>query len=869
MQFLCSVKKLLTPILFSGSLFFANAQTVVDSFSDGNFSAAPVWNGDSSLFIVNTSSQLQLNAPALADTAYLSSTFNFAGGNTEWRFWVKLSFAPSDNNFFRFYLVADQDNLKSPLNGYYVRIGENGSNDSVDLFREDGTTSTKIIDGVNAHAAASSNTLFIKVTRDAAGNWNLYSDIAGGNNFLPEGTTTDATYSGGIALGPVCQFTTSNSTKFYVDDVYSGAPIVDTIAPALLSANAVTNDSLNLFFSEGVSLASAQNVSNYFVNNGIGAPSSATLDGLNPSLVHLKFPASFTSGTLYSINAGNISDGSGNILTLGSANFSWYHAVKYDVLINEIMADPTPVIGLPDAEYVELYNRTSLPIPISNWTFSDASTSITVPSFTIQPDSFVVLCSSSDLALFPANIQLLGFSSLPSLNNSGDDLTLSDDSGTVIHSVHYILGFYHDLVKQDGGWSMEMIDENNPCTGLQNWSASTDATGGTPGKRNSVAGSNPDVTAPDLLRANVIDSTHLQLMFDENIDSASSALISNISISGGFSVTQISFAPNNYLLMNLTLNATLQYNVVYTCTVSNMKDCSGNSSAADSVQFALPLPIAAGDIVINEVLFNPVPYGVDFVELYNRSQKILDLKNLLIGTTDTAGNPSGMTPVAPNGWLVFPGDYVAVTENFSLLQSGYYTTNPAGFIEVPNLPTYADNEGTVFIINDSLQSIDQLHYFDSWQFPLLANKEGVSLERINFNNPTQDSTNWHSAASTVGYATPAYKNSEYSDGTTDGSTLTIDPQVFSPDQDGNHDYLEIHYHLDSPGYMANLKIFDEQGREIKNLVENELLGADGFVTWDGITEEGRKARLGAYILYAEFFKPDGTTKKYKRAFAVR
>src|SRR6185436_3872400 len=157
------------------------------------------------------------------------------------------------------------------------------------------------------------------------------------------------------------------------------------------------------------------------------------------------------------------------------------------------------------------------------------------------------------------------------------------------------------------------------------------------------------------------------------------------------------------------------------------------------------------------------------------------------------------------------------------------------------------------------------HYYSSWHFPLLNDVDGVSLERLNPDRPTQDVTNWHSAAETVGFATPGYRNSEYSASGTTADELTVDPEIFSPDEDGHNDVVNLKYHFDMPGFVATVNIYDSKGRLIRNLVNNELLGNDGSFTWDGVTNSKDKARIGIYIFYVEVYNLDGETKQFKKS----
>jgi len=121
---------------------------ITDNFSDGDFTNTPSWSGDATEYSINTGFQLQLNGIS-SDTSSLSFASPFLA-NTEWNFWVRENFAPSDNNNVRIYLVSDLAFLEGPINGYYIRMGENGSFDSVDLWEQSGNTHTKIIDGINA-----------------------------------------------------------------------------------------------------------------------------------------------------------------------------------------------------------------------------------------------------------------------------------------------------------------------------------------------------------------------------------------------------------------------------------------------------------------------------------------------------------------------------------------------------------------------------------------------------------------------------------------------------------------------------------------------------------------------------------------------
>lgn len=153
-------------------------------------------------------------------------------------------------------------------------------------------------------------------------------------------------------------------------------------------------------------------------------------------------------------------------------------------------------------------------------------------------------------------------------------------------------------------------------------------------------------------------------------------------------------------------------------------------------------------------------------------------------------------------------------------------------------------------------------------FGLLNITKGVSLERIDFNRPTQDRTNWHSASEASGFGTPAYKNSQYHDAGETDNAVEIAPEVFSPDEDGINDVTNINYHFDTPDFTANVTIYDSKGRIVKLLVRNELLGVKGTISWDGTDDNREKARIGIYIIYFEVFDLSGNVKHYKKTCVV-
>jgi len=543
---------------------------------------------------------------------------------------------------------------------------------------------------------------------------------------------------------------------------------------------------------------------------------------------------------------------------------------RYDVVIDEIMADPTPQVGLPNNEWIELKNTAATPINLQGWRISDATgQSGPMPNFTLQPDSFVIVCTASAVAAMSAFGTTISVTSFPSLDNGGDQLSIRAASGKIIHAVFYTDSWYLNELKKDGGWTLEMIDTKNPCTGSSNWKATVNPIGGTPGKKNSIDGVNNDQTPPQLKRTYTIDSVTIVAVFDEPVDSLIAASIANYNIDGGLAITSATPLTPLFGQVQLKSNPKMQLNTIYNLTASNIKDCKGNTIGAfNKAKAGLPVDASALDLVINEILFNPRSGATDFVEFYNRSNKIFDASKIYVANRNSSGVISSINQLSPTPWLIFPDEHPVVTEDANNLQQNYLVKNPDWIFTLSSLPSFPDDEGDVIVLNGQGAIVDEVNYKDNWHFRLIDNAEGVSLERVDPSGPSQDPANWHSAASTAGYATPTYKNSQYKLTNPIDADIDVTPKIFSPDNDGHDDIATIQYKVTEPGYVANVTIFDARGRPVRHLVKNGTIALSGYWNWDGLDEKENKLPIGTYIIYTEIFNLQGKKQHFKNTVVL-
>jgi hypothetical protein len=556
------------------------------------------------------------------------------------------------------------------------------------------------------------------------------------------------------------------------------------------------------------------------------------------------------------------------------------------------MADPNPVVGLPEKEYIELYNRSNKTFNLEGFTLTDASSvTATLPFFIFHPGAYITIYSAADTIGFAAFGYVGPTNAFPDLNTS-DELILKDQSGEVIDAVSYELFWYQNADKDDGGWSLERINPNRPCEGASNWRASENLLGGSPSQQNSIFDTEADNQSPDALRAFPLSSDSIRIYFSEALDEVNVSQLSNYSIDDpSISIVAVRLEQPFYNSIILFLDTSLVLGQTYIIRMNaGLSDCVGNPIALkNTVRVALAEDIQAGDLILNEVLFNPLTNNKDFVELYNRSNKVLNSADLVISNAQiidgNLANASSLqtSPVVVD-WLIFPNEYVVITEDADLVRQAYFTPNPESFIE-NDLPTFDDKEGNILLYaaydssyTDNFGQLQVLYmakvldlfdYQDDFHSPLIDDKNGVSLERIDFDAPSNDPNNWHSAATNVGYATPAYQNSTFLVNDILGKDLIELPvETVSPDGDGYEDFLLINYHVNDLGYVANIDVYDASGRLIRNLVNGELLSREGSLQWDGTDNNGRKAGVGIHILFIEIFNPQGDVRRFKKTCIV-
>lgn len=535
-----------------------------------------------------------------------------------------------------------------------------------------------------------------------------------------------------------------------------------------------------------------------------------------------------------------------------------------DLIISEIMADPTPTKGLPEKEYIELYNRSDKVIDLNRFRLSYQTTTVTFPSFLLQPKSYVIVTSRANEADFKPYGNVVALSSL-SLLNTGTTLTLKNSQNKTIFSVTYSDKWYEKGKEQ--GFSLEMIDTSFPCVEDGNWSSCLATLQGTPAKENSVKASKPDLTPPSLSRFEMVGSNTVKLIFSEKLDSLSAVSMNAYSFDKGLHISTLKLESPQNKSVNLGLTTALQDNTLYTLTIKNLADCSGNVMISTQAVVGNLKLADSGDVVLNEVLFNPRSGGEDFVEIYNRTEKLISLKNWSLANIDDKGKMANIKTIATSAIVIQPKQFLVLCRTAVNVQNQYYKSVNANFLEVASMPSFPDDEGSVILLNETQKVFDRFDYSEKMHHSLIDMKEGVSLEKIDYNKASNLSNNWQSAASSEGFATPGYANSQSLVDSRE-NIFKIEPEVFSPDGDGQDEATKFSFQLDQGAYVANIQVFDANGRLVRQLAQNQLLGVNNSIEWDGKTTNNEVVPVGYYILLAELFDVNGEKKHYKGKVVV-
>lgn len=662
----------------------------------------------------------------------------------------------------------------------------------------------------------------------------------------------------------------------------------DSNPPKIVRASQFQDQGFILTFNERLNRNQATDKANYSITPNL----PISMIALDRNEVMLFAGDELENDQEYEIMISGISDIFGNEMDPVNVSIRYLEfgdAASGQIVINEIMYEPSDDSG---GEFIEIFNRTDQNFDLTHWILGDSSDETELPSgVLIRENDYLVFTDSQTFAA--ESNKFVYIPDFQSLNNSGDAITLKTPEGTVIDSLFFQADWGIDVP----GISLERKDPAGLSTDPGNWSSNTSERGSTPGKENSRF--EIDESAPEIIFANFFHPDSIEVEFDEYVDLASGG--ENQLVKGGGFQKQIQY--NAQFLLNGTPADLLYYDeqsgnrVVLdgsavsqgeeiNLSVENLGDYKGN--IASRLEQAIAQPISEGDIIFNEIMFDPIADDRDgladqsqYIEIYNRRSYAISLEGFsLHDEPDEDGEISIIEPIQSNRrWLPANGYALIYPEpddvSFSNSRAAEFFDLSPGMepfaIQTDRTTLSLTNTGRqIYLADSTMQTIDMVDYIPEWHNPNIVDTKGIALERINPNFETNDEANWGSNSTPLG-GSPGSENSIYqgSEQSISGNDIAFTPNPFSPDDDGFEDNLLISYSFDEPDYLIKVRIYDRYGRLVRKLAEAKRAGFEGSLVWDGKTDDGLRNRIGIYIVLMEAYNSaNGKNRSFKKTVVI-
>jgi len=519
------------------------------------------------------------------------------------------------------------------------------------------------------------------------------------------------------------------------------------------------------------------------------------------------------------------------------------------VRLNEIMYAPPAM----QPEWVEIFNPQPTALSLTDWVLQDESnTRATVKNqATIPPLSYRVLVANPSVAAAfkIADSLIIALDNFPTLNNAGDVLLLRDFSGAVIDSAAYQTSWGASGISAEKIW----FERENVTA---NWRPSQDSRGGTPAALNSVSPRDIDLAAMRLrfdpikprageevqLLATVrnsgrrnVERVTVAFAHDRNQDNE----IQTGEEIGSVAVTP-SVSPEDSIIARQTWPQPPSGKHRVLVVVSAPLDAVTSNNR---IVATLSVGYNSRSVVMNEIYYAPRSGEAEWVEFYNRSAQPVDLSMWRWRDAD-----ADFPIVLPDSALILaPGEFALLAANRNIANA-----DPKARIIAPkNWLTLNNDRETLVLADFHGRAQDSLSFSQQW-----GGDTGVSLERINPNLASHDSSNWSGAVATTG-STPGKRNSIFTEFVPPQATIAVSPQPFSPDGDGHDDFVMIQFQVPATTATAQVKIFDVRGRLVHQLLNNAPVGATHEVLWNGRDETRQLLPTGIYIVYLQAIQASG------------
>lgn len=700
-----------------------------------------------------------------------------------------LNFSPSLNNYLEISFGSD-----STFNEKYsFKIGQTGTEDALDLFLNG---NIEFHNPNRNFGQGGEINLHLSFINDSLYWFNESHDII---RKIPWHTKFEY-------FQIKCVYTSSNAEDFIFENLYWGPVLKDTIGPKLIEVYDNQLGELRFVFSEEILEHECQ-----FTPH----PDSVTISGTEIRVFNRHNKDSHLS------LKGKVIDAHLNETTIDTT-IQQSLLEPYDLLITEIMFDPTPVVAF-NYEYIEIYNPSSHSIDLKKVLLTIGNKTEELPDTTLSPLAYFLIKPNNALI------------------NSGSEITLQTSLGE-LHSIHYHPSMHDNIMKSEGGWSIEMMDINNPCIQNKNWTSSASINGGTPGYPNSVSA---NLSMQEELKIiNVIPANDSTILAYFNYPPVPIDTNSNHIWIKDVIISELDFDYNQLTIHTEQLDSQSTYIINFS---DELHSCSSLQLQHISLPFQIPSIPENHSLIINEILFNPSIEGADYIEVFNPTEKYYDLNKLFFASENSMGEVSDIHSISPHPYLIKPKEIVAISEDTQWVKEQFFNH---GLLLNSSLPNCNNDDDIIYVLNQAGEVVDRLEYWEDWHFHGLSNVENVALEKIHYASDNKPAA-WTSSSTMNNYGTPGLKNSHSLNPIEQKNTIKLVSDVITPNNDGDNDLLNILFSFNDPNWTGMLKFYDINGMLFHT--SNSILDFNNeeVYSWDLKLSDNSMLKAGIYILVFE------------------
>lgn len=528
------------------------------------------------------------------------------------------------------------------------------------------------------------------------------------------------------------------------------------------------------------------------------------------------------------------------------------------IRFSEIMADPSPSNGLAEAEYIELYNNSDEELENISLFLTDKKDTIELSVDLWKARQYLLLSHKDFRNAWDHDVFYIPLNKMISLSNESDSIFVLDHNKQLIESFKYS---YLQLPKEkrEGGYSYSRISNTWDCKSEFAWQASANTLGGSPGKENESI-ENYDFQQFKLIQWKVKDEYNIECSFMPKIENSADVTILDENSS------ELHFEIMEDGRIIIQLKKELKHGKAIDINIQ-IKNCLGMSLDTSVLIYNKHIPLK-NEILINEILFNPLPGGFDFIEFYNNSDSIIDIRDLIITNSIDTFKLNEILEENSRNTFIYPSEYRVISISNEAILSQYFVKNQKHLLETTKLISMPDDKGIVGVLNENDELIDMLEYNEDYHLKWIEDTEGRSLERKRIIQENNFAENWSSATDDIGRASPTYKNSQSTKESIQKSVeFWLTKDVLLPKRNSNDGQLELNYHIEEDANLVNVTVYTLNGKNISKIVERRSIRNTGMMVWD-LSVNGEIIPMGLYILHVECYRENGERKSFKIPFAI-